>query len=131
MRITTQKQYKKCLKEVKDLVELDPEPTTRKGKRLTKLADSLIEYEKKRYPLVNEELLSDKKKKKCPLCRYGVLTRKSVKTTYKYKENSVRIMQPGEWCNMCKEGFLNTKDMEGVQDLLKALWKFSDSKPKK
>ena len=58
-------------------------------------------------------------KKKCPLCKEGHLIRKKDKQTYLYNDFTITIMQPGEWCNICKEGFFTDKDEVLAMDILK------------
>ncbi len=44
--------------------------------------------------------------KKCPFCKDGFLERKTINETYTYKEHTLEVEQPGEWCNVCEEGIL-------------------------
>ncbi|MEZ4754152.1 MAG: type II toxin-antitoxin system MqsA family antitoxin [Bdellovibrionota bacterium] len=53
--------------------------------------------------------------KKCPNCKKGSLTRKTIKETYEYKGQSIDLDQPGEFCNSCEEGILNSNDMKQTE----------------
>jgi len=55
---------------------------------------------------------------KCPLCEKGALERKKVKETYTYKGQSIDILQPGEWCNRCNEGILDSVDIKVTEKIL-------------
>jgi len=50
--------------------------------------------------------------KKCPFCKNGFLERKTIRETYTYKDHSVELDQPGEWCHACGEGILNGEDLK-------------------
>lgn len=50
--------------------------------------------------------------KKCLFCKKGVLVRRAVKETFKYKGYSLRLDQPGEYCNFCREGILSGEDLK-------------------
>jgi len=52
--------------------------------------------------------------KHCPLCE-GTLKREEKKTRYTYKDQSKEIMQNGEYCEVCGEGFLSPKDIKANQ----------------
>ncbi|MEN8219203.1 MAG: type II toxin-antitoxin system MqsA family antitoxin [Pseudomonadota bacterium] len=55
--------------------------------------------------------------KKCPFCKDGLLERKTIKETYKYKGHTLEVEQPGEWCNVCEEGILNGADLKATEKL--------------
>ena len=59
--------------------------------------------------------------KKCPLCGEGRLERRTVRERFTYKEESIEIDQPGEYCDHCGEGFLTGDDTrttrKAIQDL--------------
>lgn len=52
------------------------------------------------------------KKKKCPFCKKGYLERKTIKEIYEYKNRKIKFYQPGDYCNSCKEGILNSNDLK-------------------
>ncbi|EDN69188.1 transcriptional regulator, XRE family [Beggiatoa sp. PS] len=54
-------------------------------------------------------------KKECPLCKTGFLERKTIKEMYTYKGHSIEIEQPGEFCNVCDEGILNSTDLNATE----------------
>lgn len=47
----TSEEYIASLKEINSLVDLDPEPDTKEGERLSKLVSKIVAYEEKMYPL--------------------------------------------------------------------------------
>ena len=53
--------------------------------------------------------------KTCPFCGEGVLERKTIKETYTYKDQSIEVDQPGEWCNVCGEGILDGSDLKATE----------------
>jgi YgiT-type zinc finger domain-containing protein len=55
----------------------------------------------------------DKQKnlKKCPSCNSQRVKRKIEKTTYTYKNHSLKVDQPGIYCDNCGEIFLSSDDM--------------------
>lgn len=53
--------------------------------------------------------------KKCPFCKDGALERKISQQIYSYKNHSIEIEQPGEWCNICGEGILNGADLKATE----------------
>lgn len=52
--------------------------------------------------------------KTCPFCGKGVLKRKTIKETHTYKDQSIEVEQPGEWCNVCGEGILDSSDLKAT-----------------
>ena len=52
--------------------------------------------------------------KSCPVCEGG-LTREERTTAYTYKEHSKDIVQSGEYCVSCGEGFLSSRDLKASQ----------------
>lgn len=56
--------------------------------------------------------------KTCPACGKGKLERKSQRQRLQYKGKSLRYEQPGWWCNVCREGILETEDMEATEPVL-------------
>ena len=56
--------------------------------------------------------------KKCSVCKKGTLERKNFKQTYTYKDKSIDILQPGEWCNCCDEGILTSADIKATEKIL-------------
>lgn len=57
--------------------------------------------------------------KKCPFCPDGFLERKTIQETYTYKNHSISIEQPGEWCNSCGEGILNSDDLNATDQQIR------------
>jgi len=53
--------------------------------------------------------------KRCVVCGKGTVKRGTRKTPYTYKGVTVEVMQPGEWCNACGEGFLSPQDMAATR----------------
>ena len=47
----------------------------------------------------------------CPICD-GEIKREEKKVTYRYKEHTRDIVQSGEYCTQCHEGFLSPKDLK-------------------
>ncbi|NOT57451.1 MAG: type II toxin-antitoxin system MqsA family antitoxin [Deltaproteobacteria bacterium] len=56
--------------------------------------------------------------KTCPTCGKGTLTRKTQRQQFRYQGKSLRYAQPGWWCAVCREGVLETGDMEETERLL-------------
>jgi len=54
-------------------------------------------------------------KKECPFCKTGFLERNTIKEMYTYKGHSIEIEQPGEFCNVCDEGILNSADLNATE----------------
>ncbi len=52
--------------------------------------------------------------KKCPLCD-SELKREERTTHYTYKDKTQEILQSGEYCVACGEGFLSSKDLKASQ----------------
>jgi HTH-type transcriptional regulator/antitoxin MqsA len=53
--------------------------------------------------------------KKCPFCKDGFLERKTINEIYTYQGHTLKVKQPGEWCNMCEEGILNGADLKATE----------------
>ena len=47
----------------------------------------------------------------CPICD-SVLKREDKVVTYTYKDHTREIVQSGEYCTECDEGFLSSKDLK-------------------
>jgi HTH-type transcriptional regulator/antitoxin MqsA len=56
--------------------------------------------------------------KMCPICGKGSLTRHTKRQVFRYKGKAFRYEQPGWWCAHCKDGVLETSDMEATERLL-------------
>ncbi len=52
--------------------------------------------------------------KTCPICE-GDLNREERTATYTYKNHTIKILQSGEYCTKCNEGFLSPKDLKASQ----------------
>ncbi len=52
--------------------------------------------------------------KKCPVCD-GVLNREDKTVAYSYKNHTIELIQSGDYCKACKEGFLSPKDLKVSQ----------------
>lgn len=52
--------------------------------------------------------------KKCPICD-GILKREDKTVVYSYKNHTKEIMQSGDYCTECQEGFLSPKDLKASQ----------------
>lgn len=52
--------------------------------------------------------------KTCPICE-GTLKREDRRTIYTYKDESKEILQSGDYCVACGEGFLTPKDLKASQ----------------
>ena len=52
--------------------------------------------------------------KTCPMCD-GSLKREDRMTVYTYKNHTKEIVQSGEYCVACGEGFLSSKDLKASQ----------------
>lgn len=52
--------------------------------------------------------------KSCPICD-GTLKREDKSVFYSYKDHSKEILQSGDYCTECKEGFLSSKDLKVSQ----------------
>jgi len=48
---------------------------------------------------------------KCPACGKGRLKRETRSTPFSYRGVTVRVDQPGDWCEACGEGVLSAVDM--------------------
>ena len=55
----------------------------------------------------------------CPICD-GEIKREEKKVTYRYKEHTRDIVQSGEYCTQCHEGFLSLKDLKISQKRYKS-----------
>lgn len=53
--------------------------------------------------------------KKCPFCGVGLLERGTISETYAYKNQTLTVEQPGEWCNACGEGILDGADLHATE----------------
>ncbi len=53
--------------------------------------------------------------KECPFCKNGILERKTAREIYTYKGYSGEFEQPGEWCDTCGEGILNSSDLMATE----------------
>ena len=53
--------------------------------------------------------------KRCTVCGKGTVKREARKVAYTYKGVTVEVMQPGEWCDECGEGFLSPQDMAATR----------------
>ena len=51
----------------------------------------------------------------CPVCGKGKLVRKVQPQRFRYKGKTFRYEQPGWWCSVCREGILETGDMEETE----------------
>ena len=49
--------------------------------------------------------------KSCPICD-GVLKRENRVVNYSYKDHTREILQSGDYCTECGEGFLSPKDLK-------------------
>jgi HTH-type transcriptional regulator / antitoxin MqsA len=56
--------------------------------------------------------------KTCPVCGTESLTRRTKRQVFRYKGKAFRYDQPGWWCSHCKEGVLETSDMDATERLL-------------
>jgi HTH-type transcriptional regulator / antitoxin MqsA len=54
-------------------------------------------------------------KRRCPICGADALQRKSRKQTFRYKGESFKYEQPGEWCEKCGEAVLTDFDLKAVE----------------
>lgn len=61
-------------------------------------------------------------KEKCPLCGKGELVRGVRQVTYRYKDKSVEVDQPGDWCSDCGECLLTAEDCEATDAAIRGLW---------
>ena len=52
--------------------------------------------------------------KKCPICD-GLLNREDKVVVYNYKDHTKELIQSGDYCMKCKEGFLSPKDLKVSQ----------------
>ena len=52
--------------------------------------------------------------KSCPICD-GTLKREDKVVVYSYKDHTKEILQSGDYCIECKEGFLSPKDLKVSQ----------------
>ncbi len=52
--------------------------------------------------------------KSCPICD-GTLKREDKVVVYSYKDHTEEILQSGDYCTECKEGFLSPKDLKVSQ----------------
>lgn len=48
--------------------------------------------------------------KRCPVCESSLI-RETRNVSAVYKGQTLNYSQPGEWCNNCGEGFLNSEDL--------------------
>ena len=53
----------------------------------------------------------------CPICD-GVLKREDKVVTYSYKDHTREILQSGDYCTECNEGFLSSKDLKLSQKVI-------------
>ena len=52
--------------------------------------------------------------KTCPICD-GELTREDKVVPYSYKDHTREIIQSGDYCMVCQEGFLSPQDLKATQ----------------
>ena len=52
--------------------------------------------------------------KTCPICD-GILKREDKVVIYSYKDHTKEIIQSGDYCTECGEGFLSPKDLKASQ----------------
>ncbi len=52
--------------------------------------------------------------KKCPLCN-GKVIKKNILTPYTYKNATITINQPQDYCEACREGFLSHEDIQATK----------------
>ena len=52
--------------------------------------------------------------KKCPICN-GTINKEDKMVVYSYKKHTKEIIQSGDYCTTCKEGFLSPKDLKASQ----------------
>lgn len=52
--------------------------------------------------------------KNCPIC-HGKLEQKTEDIVYEYKDKSVTISQPAEYCLSCEESFLSADDIKATK----------------
>ena len=52
---------------------------------------------------------------KCPFCKKGALIRKTKRETLKYKGQTLKVLQPGEYCASCGEGILSGADLKATR----------------
>jgi HTH-type transcriptional regulator/antitoxin MqsA len=55
--------------------------------------------------------------KSCPICD-GVLKREDRIVNYSYKDHTREILQSGDYCTACGEGFLSPKDLKLSQKVI-------------
>lgn len=53
--------------------------------------------------------------KTCPICFKGILKRGSRFVSYTYRGKTIKVKQPGDWCNNCHEGILSVEDMKATE----------------
>lgn len=53
----------------------------------------------------------------CPECG-GSLLQETRKTSYTYKDQTIEVDQPGNWCQKCGEGVLSLADMKSTEQAL-------------
>lgn len=51
----------------------------------------------------------------CPFCKTGALVRRTKQQTYTYKNQTMNIQQPGDWCDNCEEGVLTNSDTKETE----------------
>ena len=51
----------------------------------------------------------------CTACGNGTLKRDSRYVEYKYKNRTINVLQPGEYCSSCDESFLTSADMAATR----------------
>lgn len=56
--------------------------------------------------------------KNCPICGRGKLERRTQRQVFRYQGKTFRYEQPGAWCDTCREGILDTADMDATERLL-------------
>lgn len=58
------------------------------------------------------------KEKSCPFCTDGKLIQGVRSLSFSYKGNSIKIDQPGQYCNSCDEGIVNGSDIKSTEKAL-------------
>jgi len=48
---------------------------------------------------------------KCHACSKGILSQKTKPQVFTYKGRSIKLKQPGLWCDSCDEGILSGEDI--------------------
>jgi HTH-type transcriptional regulator / antitoxin MqsA len=58
------------------------------------------------------------KEKPCPFCNDGKLTQCVRPLSFNYKGSSIKIDQPGQYCNSCDEGIVHGSDIKATEKAL-------------